>query len=96
MTQRAFNVVLWVRKGDAFDTIRDEILTLADREPDESTEYQGTVDFHWAFVSQGAAQALVDALKTVCHRPEVVVLRVQSFDAAFPSLTLKDTRHVLQ
>ena len=41
-----FDVIVWVRKTDSFPALRNELLRLAGNEPDESTSYEGMVDFH--------------------------------------------------
>jgi hypothetical protein len=50
-----FDVVVWIMKTDAFPALRDELIGLAADEPDESTEYEGMVDFHWGFDSVAEA-----------------------------------------
>jgi hypothetical protein len=50
-----FDVIVWVRKTDSFPTLCDELLRLAGNEPDESTSFEGMVDFHWGFVDLVAA-----------------------------------------
>ena len=43
-----FDVVVWVKKTDDFPELRDALIGLAVAEPDQSTDYQGMVDFHGA------------------------------------------------
>ena len=43
-----FDVIVWVRETDSFRELRDQLLRLAGNEPDETTSYEGMVDFHWA------------------------------------------------
>jgi hypothetical protein len=91
-----FTVVVWVRKTADYDIIRSKLLELSAAEPDESTEYQGMVDFHWGFDRESGANQLAGAFREILERPEIVVLRVISGDDARPSKTLKDERHVGQ
>jgi hypothetical protein len=46
MATAKFDVIVWVKKTDAFRESRDELLRLAGDAPDESTGYEGMVDFH--------------------------------------------------
>jgi hypothetical protein len=89
-----FTVVVWVRRSAEFTTIRRQLLAIAAAEPDESTEYEGMVDFHWGFNRIAGADQLADALQEIVKRPEVVVLRIISRDDRHPTKTLKDERHV--
>jgi hypothetical protein len=85
-------VTVWVKKTDRFQDIRQNLVTLAGVEPDESTDYEGMVDFHWAFEVHSGAKQLADSLKEVSRAPEIVVLRISSLDPAVASSTLKDER----
>ena len=84
----------WVKKNDNYAAVRSELFAAAEREPCETTEYQGMVDFHWGFDQESQADELADALQEIVETPEVVVLRIMSRDDASPSRTLKDERHV--
>ena len=42
-----FSIIVWVRKTDAFEAIRKDLISVVGDEPFETTEYQGMVDFHW-------------------------------------------------
>ena len=88
-----FSVVVWVIKTQQFETLRRELLAIAGHEPDESTEYQGMVDFHWGFESQTKAQDLAKALQTISQKPEIVVLRLSGLKDPAASITLKDERN---
>ena len=87
-----FSVTVWVKKTDKFQAIRENLVTLAGVEPDESTQYEGMVDFHWGFEVHSGAKQLADCLKEVSSAPEIVVLRISSLDPAVASSTLKDER----
>jgi len=39
-----------VRETDSFRELRYQLLRLAGSEPDETTSYDGMVDFHWGFI----------------------------------------------
>ena len=45
-----FDVIVWVRETDSFRELCDQLLRLAGSEPDETTSYDGMVDFHWGFI----------------------------------------------
>jgi len=62
-------------------------------EPDESTEFEGMVDFHWGFDSHAEAERLANSLREISHKPEIVVLRLSCYDDIAASVTLKDDRH---
>jgi len=76
-----FSVVVWIKKNEHFAALRSEVLAAAGAEPYEMTEYQGMADFHWATSSVVDARKLAEALKVVCQRPEVVLLRIISLVA---------------
>jgi hypothetical protein len=42
------------RKTDTFSAVREQLVSIAENEPDESTEFEGMVDFHWRFDSHQA------------------------------------------
>jgi hypothetical protein len=75
-----FDVVVWVRKTDSFPTLRDELLRLARNEPDESTSYEGMVDFHWGFVDLADAEHVAAALSQMASRSDIVLLRLCNYD----------------
>jgi len=85
-----FSVVVWVRKIDNYGTIRSKLLELAAAEPDEVTEYEGMMDFHWGFDRESGAHEVAIAFREIVERPEVVVLRIISRDDQRLSKTLKD------
>ena len=90
---KKFAVVVWVRKTDALKAVREQLVSLAEDEPDKSTEYEGMVDFHWWFDSRVEAERLADALREISRKPEIVVLRLSCYDDVEASVTLKDDRH---
>ena len=92
--QLKIEVVVWLRKTDAFAALRDQVLDLAAEEPFESTEYEGMVDFHWRFDTWAEAEAVAKALSALSDRPEVVLLRLTNFDDLDASITFKDVRCV--
>ena len=72
--------------------MRSEVLAAAGAEPYEMTEYQGMADFPWATSSVVDARKLAEALKVVCQRPEVVLLRIISLVDDVESISIKDER----
>ena len=42
-------VVVWVRKTDTFNAVKEPMVSIAKDEPDKSTEFDGMVDLHWRF-----------------------------------------------
>jgi hypothetical protein len=92
MTPAKFEVIVWIRETDAFPVLRDELLRLAGDEPDESTGYQGMVDFHWGFSRLADAERMAAALTPLTSRPEVVLLRLANYDNLDASVTYKDER----
>jgi hypothetical protein len=86
-------VVVWVRKTDTFKAVKEQMASIAKDEPDESTEFEGMVDFHWRFDSYAEAKRLAHSLRErVSQLPEIVVLRLSCYDDVAASVTLKDTR----
>jgi hypothetical protein len=88
-----FAVVVWMKKTVAFNALRAELVTTADAEPEESTEYEGMVDFHWRFDSHAKAKRLANSLREIARAPEIIVLRLSNYDNIGASVTFKDTRH---
>jgi len=88
-----FDVVVWIMKTNAFPALRDELIGLAADEPDESTEYEGMVDFHWGFDSFAEAESVAAAFTVLRQRPELVLLRLSNCDDPKASFTFKDERH---
>jgi hypothetical protein len=91
-TLAKFDVIVWIRETDAFPALRDELLALAGEEPDESTGYEGMVDFHWGFADLADAERLAAALGPLTSRPELVLLRLSNYDNLDASITFKDER----
>lgn len=89
-----FDVVVWVRKTDTFLALRDELIGLAADEPDEASEREGIVDFHWRFDSFAKAETVAAALTSLRQRAEFVLLRLSNCDDPQSSFTFKDERHV--
>ena len=87
-------VVVWLRKTDAFATLRDQVLDLAAEAPFESAEYEDMVDFHWRFDTWADGEAVATALSALSDRPEVVLLRLTNFGDLDASITFKDVRDV--
>jgi hypothetical protein len=87
-----FDVIVWVRKTDSFPTLRDELLRLAGNEPDESTSYEGMVDFHRGFVDLADAEHMAAALSKMAPRSDIVLLRLCNYDKLDASVTYKDAR----
>ncbi len=79
---------------DAFAALRDKLIGLAADAPDESTEYEGIVDFHWGFDSLKEAESVAEAMTVLRERPELVFLRVFNLDDPKASVTFKDERIV--
>jgi len=84
-------VVVWVRKTDTFKA-EEQMASIAEDEPDESTEFDGMVDLHWRFDSYSEAERLANSLQKLSHKPEIVVLRLSCYDDVTASVTLKDER----
>lgn len=89
-----FAVVVWIKKTAALPALRDELIGLAADEPDESTEYEAMVDFRWSFEIFREAESVAAALTVLGAHPDIVLLRLSSYDAAEPSITFKDARNV--
>jgi hypothetical protein len=83
---KKFAVVVWVRKMDTFKSVREQLVSIAKDEPDESTELEGIVDFHWRFDSHPEAERLANSLREISHKPEIV--------EPTAALMSNDTNHV--
>ena len=69
-----FEVVVWYKRTENFAALRDEVIGLAIEEPNESTESEGVVDFHWGFERLDEAESVAEALTALSQRPERVLL----------------------
>jgi hypothetical protein len=58
-----FSIIVWVRKTDAFEAIRNDLISLVGDEPFETTEYEGMVDFHWAAEEHAKAKQIAESLR---------------------------------
>ena len=85
-------VVVWVRKTENFKAVKDQMASIAEDRPDESTEFDGMVDLHWRFDSYAEAERLANSLRKLSDKPEIVVLRLSCYDDVTASVTLKDER----
>ena len=94
MARLPFDVIVWIRKTDAFPALLDELIRLAVEEPDGSTEYEGIVDLHWRFDSLKEAESVADALTVLQARSELVLLRLWNYDDPDASIIYKDARDV--
>ena len=92
MNINKFSVIVWVRETGSFPALRDELLRLAGNEPDESTSYEGMVDFHWGFSNLEDAEDMAAAFSQVASRPDIVLLRLSNYDNLDASVTYKDAR----
>ena len=94
MPRLPFDVIVWVRKTDAFPALRDELIGLAAEEPDEFGGDDEIVDFHWRFDNLKEAESVAEVLTALRQRPEVILLRLSNYDAPETSVTFKDERDV--
>jgi hypothetical protein len=92
MVLNKFDVIVWARETDSFSALRNELLRLAGNEPDESTSYQGMVDFHWGFAHLADAERMAAALSQITSRSDIVLLRLSNCDTPDASITYKDER----
>ena len=58
-----------MRETDSFRELRDQLLRLAGSEPDETTSYDGMVDFHWGFIDLADAEHLPPLSVRWCPSP---------------------------
>ena len=89
-----FEVVVWLKRTENFAALRGEVIGLAIEEPDESTEFEGVVDFHWGFERLDEAESVAEALTALSQRPELVLLCLKHRDDPKASTVFKDTRYV--
>ena len=87
-----FSVIIWVRKTDEFEAMRNDLISLAGDELFETTAYEGMVDFHWGFKEHAKAKQIADSLREISKRSGIVLLRVSSLDDATASFSVKDER----
>ncbi len=87
-----FNVIVWVRETDSLPALRDELLRLVGNEPDNTTSYEGMVDFHWGFADLADAEHVAAALSQMASRSDILLLRLCNYDNLDASVTYKDVR----
>ena len=87
-----FSIIVWVRKTDEFEAVRNALISIVGDEPFETTEYEGMVDFHWRAEEHAKAKQITESLREVSKRSEIVLLRVSSLDDATASFSVKDER----
>jgi hypothetical protein len=87
-----YSVVVWLRKTEKFTALKSEVLAAAEIEPDESTEHEGMVDFHWKATDLTEAKRLAEALKAAAQHQELVLLRIMSLVEGVESISIKDER----
>ncbi len=87
-----FNVIVWVRETDSLPALRDELLRLVGNEPDNTTSYEGMVDFHWGFADLADAEHVAAALSQMASRSDILLLRLCNNDNLDASVTYKDVR----
>jgi hypothetical protein len=80
------------QKDGHLQAVKEQMASIAEDEPDESTEFDGMVDLHWWFDSYGKAERLANSLREISHKPEIVALRLSCYDDVTASVTLKDER----
>ena len=60
-------------------------------ELDESAEYQGVKDYHWAFPSWSEARAAGERLRKYVGNPNLLILRVKAnYDESIEAISHKD------
>jgi hypothetical protein len=69
--------------------LRCALIGLAVLEPDESSEWDEMVAFHWGFDSLMEAESVAEALTVLGQRPELVLLRVSNYDDPTPSIVFR-------
>jgi hypothetical protein len=93
-----FSVIVWIRIADEFDALRSELLSIADDEPYEASQYQGMADFHWGFDEIADARALAEAFTKIPAPPIATIARFPVFPRSCANPPNKPTawRHSVQ
>ena len=88
-----YEVVAHILYNDFGKRLENEILSEASSyELDESTEYQGAKDYHWAFASWEEAVKAGEKLKKFVNNPNLWLLRVKAnYNDAIESITHKES-----
>jgi hypothetical protein len=92
MQSTKVEIIVWLRKTGSFPELRTKLLGVAGDEPDELTDYQGMVDFHWSFSHLADAERMASTLAPLTSWPELVLLRLSDYDNLDRSVTYKDER----
>ena len=87
-----YEVVIHIKLSKFSVSLEKEIESLSVTfDLDESTEYNGIRDYHWAFGTWEEAVAAGEKFKHMIQNPNILMLRVKSnYDPKTQSITHKD------
>ena len=87
-----YEVVVHILYNDFGKKLENDILSESSSYAlDESTEYQGTKDYHWAFTSWEEAVKAGERLKKFINNPNLWLLRVKAnYDNTIETITHKE------
>jgi len=87
-----FSIIVWVRKTDAFEAIRKDLISLVGDELSKALNTKGWSAFTGGAEEGAKAKQIAESLREISKRSEVVLLRVSSLDDAAASFSVKDER----
>jgi len=87
-----YEVLIHIRYNAFGKKLEQDILQeMAAFNLDESAEYQGVKDYHWAFESWSEATAAGERLRRYVDNPNLLVLRVKAnYDESIETISHKD------
>lgn len=87
-----YEVVVHIKSNMFSEKLEKEIrLVTSAYDLDETTEYQGVKDYHWAFESWREAVQAGEELKRFVNNPNLLLLRVKAnYDESITPITHKE------
>jgi hypothetical protein len=74
-----YEVVIHIQYNNFGKKLEEQILSDTNSyELDESTEYEGRKDYHWAFKTWEEALAAGNVLRKYCQNPNLLLLKVKT------------------
>lgn len=87
-----YEVIVHIKRNSFSEKLEKEILLVASTYYlEESTEYHGVKDYHWAFESWDEAVKAGEELKRFINNPNLSLLRVKAnYDGSITPITHKE------
>ncbi len=87
-----YDVTVWIHYSKFGEKLEEEILSISDITPYESTEYGGYKDMHWGFKTWDEAINFTENLKELTNNPNFIFLKASNRNDPDASIICKDER----